>query len=172
MTDHQYAACYCEENVWHLCADPAVPGHKKQVVWIGSLQSYCPLWCQQASGNPEQPVWWDYHVILLALTDRWRVWDLDTTLPLPVDVSQYLPQTFRDTESAAPLFRIMDSDYYRQYFSSDRTHMRNPDNQWLALPPRWPAIQQQVLTFADMRDFNNDTHGELVGYRELLKRFG
>lgn len=172
MTKHRYTSCYCEENIWHLCADPAVPGTQKLVLWMGSLQPYCPLWFQRSSECPDQePVWWDYHVVLLAFTDQWRVWDLDTTLDLPVSAASYFSQTFRAAMLYPPVFRVMDSDYYQRTFSSDRSHMLGADGQWLVAPPSWPAIQHDELTFADMLNFESNLHGSLMGFNELLSHF-
>lgn len=167
-----YTACYCEENIWHLCVDERVPDGEKLVLWVGSLQQYSPMWCQRSSAGPDVPVWWDYHVILLVQTHRWFVWDLDTTLPLPVDVDEYLAQTFRLPDDL--IFRLMDADYYRKAFSSDRSHMRDSGGRWLASPPVWPAIRTEFeidrLTFAEMRDFSRHAHGELLDLENLRNR--
>ena len=172
MTEHLYTAYYCEENIWHLCADSSVPGTQKAVLWVGSLQHYNPLWCQRASVDPDQePVWWDYHVILLVLTDQWRVWDLDTTLPLAVPADEYFSRTFRGAMIYPPIFRVMDASYYRRSFSSDRSHMLGANQQWLEAPPSWPPIQNDELTFTEMQDFTSNTHGALMDFNEVLRYF-
>ncbi len=164
---HLYTPYYCEENIWHLCADESVPGNEKHVIWIGSLNQYCPLWCQRASANANQPVWWDYHVVLVAKTHQWQVWDLDTTLPCPVSIEEYLQQTFRAEQSHPASFRMMSASYYRSHFSSDRAHMRDANNFYLAPPPQWPVISNAPLTMPEMLDFTSDKHGELLSLAGL-----
>lgn len=172
MIEHQYTACYCEENIWHLCSDSSIDATQKQVLWVGCLQHHSPLWCQRASVDPEQdPVWWDYHVILLVFTDQWRVWDLDTTLPLGVPANEYFLRTFRAAMAFPPLFRVMDSDYYQRCFSSDRSHMLDANQQWLVVPPSWPPIQNEKLTFSEMLDFTSNKHGTIMGFNEALRHF-
>lgn len=162
MHSFDYTACYCEENIWRLCARSEVRGRVQKVVWISSLAGFCPLWHQRASTTPDQPVWWDYHVILLVLTDRWRVWDLDTRLSLPKAAGEYLLSTFDNTGQFEPLFRVMDADYYLRCFSSDRSHMQDENARWLASPPQWDLIRPHEPTFYEMRDFSSSLHGELL----------
>lgn len=169
MDNFFYTACYCEENIWHLCGEPKLRDAEKYVVWIGGQQSYHPFWYQRVSVDPEMPVWWDYHVVLLVWSQGWKVWDLDTSLSLPVDAGVYFSQTFRLADEL--VFRVMDSEYYRQVFSSDRSHMMNAGRQWLSAPPEWPFIQNGRLTFAEMRDFADCSHGELLNIEGLRKRF-
>jgi len=162
----KYTACYCEENVWYLCADTALATMEKTVVWVSSLHQICPLWCQQASASIDEPVWWDYHVFILARSNDhpWMVWDLDSTLGLPVSGREYFERTFRSPMPLQPVFRVMGDTYYRNTFSSDRSHMRNEDGSWQATPPEWPAIRTDQLTFTDMLNMRSSLHGELQLY--------
>jgi hypothetical protein len=169
--NHHYTACYCEENIWHLCTDESVPGTNRQVVWIGSLESHCPLWCQRASQHASQPVWWDYHVILLTRTTGWQVWDLDTTLPLPLSAAEYFQHTFHPQYSTQTRFRVMSADYYLQHFSSDRSHMRDAENNYLSPPPPWPAIGNGVNTISEMFDFGSAKHGQLMTLSEVTAAY-
>ena len=183
MKPFLYAACYCEENIWHLCGRPELPGTERKVIWISSLKGVYPLWCQRAAAHDNEPVWWDYHVILLVRTDVWQVWDLDTTLELPVAASDYFPRTFRDQSQVAPLFRVMDAQYFRDTFSSTRAHMKSGQSGWLAPPPDWPVIgrtnttenegglERTDNTFSEMLDFTSAKHGELLSYAQMIERF-
>lgn len=169
-----YAACYCEENVWHLCADPALPETEKRVVWVSSDRQICPLWCQRSAAAVDEPVWWDYHVFLLArgTGNQWQVWDFDTTLGMPVASGEYFSKTFRQPMPVQPVFRVMDSAYYRDAFASDRSHMKSADGSWLAEPPVWPPIISKEfskeLSFADMLNMRSHKHGELKSLDEVV----
>lgn len=171
MEPFDYTACYCEENIWHLCRHPAVSGADKKVVWISSESGVCPLWHQRAAQSVDQPVWWDYHVILLVNNGEWLVWDLDTTLTMPISASTYIDRTFASHQSGSsvfdPLFRVMDADYYRREFASDRSHMRDARGQWQAPPPAWDVILPHTSTFPDMVDFRSSLHGELLSLPQL-----
>jgi hypothetical protein len=164
----KYTASYCEENVWYLCADPAVSAIEKKVVWVSSLQKICPIWCQRLAASDGEPVWWDYHVFLLSLTgDQWQVWDLDTRLGLPVEATEYFTKAFRQPMPIPPIFRVMEASYYRRVFSSDRSHMKRADGSWMATPPAWPAIGEGASTFAEMLDMRSTVHGDLLGLDEI-----
>ena len=169
--NHLYTACYCEENIWHLCTDKSVQGDNRQVVWIGSVEGHCPLWCQRASQRDGQPVWWDYHVILLTHTTQWLVWDLDTTLPFPLSAEEYLQHTFHSQYSTGTRFRVMSAEYYLQHFSSDRSHMRDAENNYLSPPPSWPAIDKGDNAISEMFDFGSEKHGRLMTLSEVTEKY-
>lgn len=147
-----YASGYCEENIWHLCDHPSLRSLPRQVALISGSRDCCGFWAQRPplSSNGVQddgathPVFWDYHVILLVQHQAgWMVWDLDTALPLPIDLSTYLEQTFPPIPTVwqhlRPLFRLLEASIYRASFHSDRAHMVW-DGVWLQPPPPWPPI--------------------------------
>lgn len=138
----KYTPFYCEENVWHLCEDGA-----GTVVVISSPSRATPLWKQRAAGDTEEPVFWDYHVILVR---DGRVFDLDTTLPFPCPLEEYVDETFR--LPAAVRFRCFDAEDYRRGFGSDRSHMRDEHGHWRAPPPPWPAIRGERIKLDAMID--------------------
>ena len=141
----KYAAFYCEENIWQLCGEPSFASVERRVVFISNVNSTCALWQQRATTSPGLPVIWDYHVIMIARREKnWVVWDLDTMLPLPCPLEDYLSQTFLplrpEHQPFAPRFRVLDGACYLGGFSSDRLHMQ--DNKvWQKPPPPWPAIR-------------------------------
>ena len=149
----RYAACYCEENVWHLCHHPAPAEGARHVVFVSNASRACPLWAQRAAPAPGQPVVWDYHVLLVA---GGRVWDLDSVLDFPAPLADYLAATFRPSPPGfAPRFRVVAAADYLRRFASDRSHMRGPDGGWLAAPPPWPPIgapgePSNVMRFVDV----------------------
>ena len=141
----RYAAYYCEENIWQLCAHPELQTRDARVAFVSNPNRSCALWAQRAASQPGAPVVWDYHVVLLARDSaEWMAWDLDTLVGLPVPASQWLAHTFlplRDQYSyLAPRFRLLEPAAYRAGFSSDRSHMLEPDGSWKRPPPSWPAI--------------------------------
>ncbi len=104
------------------------------------------------------------------------VWDLDTLIGFPVPVEHYLQEAFRDSNierrEYAPLFRVIDADEYVKTFSSDRSHMRKPFEEWIAPPPPWPAIMQKdVSTFAKFIDVHSEWIGELMTFPEFHNNF-
>ena len=71
---NHYTSCYCEENVYLLAQrmTQVLSGHSPEdrpelfVVFISSLLQRTPIWCQASNASsPEDPVLWDYHVVLL-----------------------------------------------------------------------------------------------------------
>ena len=110
-------ACYCEENVWRLAhrlmvlAATAGGGTAStfHVVFVSSESQCCAMWYQMARQGG--PCFWDYHCILLETTaddGETRVLDLDTLLPYPCPLQDYLENTFRKVKGQyAPLFRYV-----------------------------------------------------------------
>ncbi len=143
--ERRYAAYYCEENIWHLCREPGFEGLERRVVVISNPRRTCALWNQRAALEPEAPVIWDYHVVLLVADQgRWWTWDLDTLLGLPVDFEGWFLETFGAVGSLPVLyrsmFRVMEAGEYARLLRSDREHMRGSDGAFLQPPPPWPLI--------------------------------
>jgi len=155
---YPYAACYCEENVWHLCRRPEF--RKSYVVFISNGNRSVPLWAQQKC-HGDLPVIWDYHVVCICAKDGvFRVFDHDSSLDWGAPFATYTARTFGPAIRALldrslnqekpslqllqylPCFRVVASERYLRNFASDRSHMRQ-GNRWLAPPPPWPAIQAE-----------------------------
>jgi hypothetical protein len=152
-----YQPFYCEENVHQLCRDPLFAGRRCDVVFISNPDRTCVMWHQRAARRPGGHLFWDYHVVLLTLADGWEVWDLDTTLGLPVPADEYLAGSFRDgiAPELMPRFRIVDAALFVQTFASDRAHMRLPGGAFRKPPPPWPPIgppgaPSNLMRFVDM----------------------
>ncbi len=141
---YKYAACYCEENIWHLCQEKDFHDYGRKVVLISNPRRSCALWEQNVQHAEGEPVIWDYHVIMLFFHDEWEVYDLDTVLETPTPFAQYIRSTFGQPPFAPaeflPLFRVIDAGEFVSIFSSDRSHMLTPDGHWQMEPPPWPAI--------------------------------
>lgn len=143
-----YCPFYCEENIWQLCGDERGqlgPGGDRRVLIISNAARRVAMWGQRSSPDPELPVAWDYHVIMLLRRPAgWEAWDLDAHGPIPRPAAQWLEDSFRGTGllplKFEPSFRLVTGADYRRYFRSDRRHMRGPDGSPRQPPPSWPPI--------------------------------
>ncbi|XP_051246935.1 protein N-terminal glutamine amidohydrolase [Dicentrarchus labrax] len=144
-----YTSCYCEENVWKLCefvrTEQTASLDELFVVFISNENRMVPLW-KQKSGRRDQPVIWDYHVVLLqvGLQSDSLVYDLDSELPFPCSLQLYADQALRSDRNIRPAYhrklRVVPADSFLLNFASDRSHMRNPDGTWKTPPPLYPPI--------------------------------
>jgi protein N-terminal glutamine amidohydrolase len=153
-----YQPYYCEENVFHLARSPDLAGRPREVVFISNDDRSCAIWYQRAAARPGWPILWDYHVVLLAGAP-WEVWDLDSTLGMPVPAAEYLRRSFRTgvPDELCPRFRVVGADAFEATFASDRSHMRLPGGRWRKTPPPWPPIgppgeAPNLMRFVDMAD--------------------
>jgi hypothetical protein len=90
-----YWPCYCEENVWHACGELPSCVDEALVAFISNPARLVAMWRQRSASSAEEPVIWDYHVILLMRREiAWRVLDPDSALPTPAPVAPYLEATF------------------------------------------------------------------------------
>jgi hypothetical protein len=143
-----YCPFYCEENIWHLCADERGrlgPGGDRRVLFISNKARRVAMWGQRSSPDPELPVAWDYHVIMLVERPAgWEAWDLDASGPIPCPAAQWLEDSFRGTgllpRKFEPRFRLVAGADYRRYLRSDRRHMRGADGSPRQPPPSWAPI--------------------------------
>ena len=76
---------------------------KNSKIFISNENKTVPLWKQSAAEDPEHPVVWDYHVIMISEN---LVYDLDTRLPFPCSFDDYSKQTFHmpDSPRNQPLY--------------------------------------------------------------------
>lgn len=152
---HRYHPFYCEENIWWLCAEPALGAELDQVIFVASTSGACPV-AEQRAGGPDGVAWWDYHCI--GLDAGSCIWDLDSRLPLPVPAKDWLRRSFPAAaelpEPLQPRFRLVSAARYRAEFASDRRHMRTADGGWLHAPPPWPCIGSgwNLDRYRDVRD--------------------
>ncbi|XP_039377189.1 protein N-terminal glutamine amidohydrolase isoform X1 [Mauremys reevesii] len=171
-------SCPCsarlEENVWKLCeyirSYDQYPLEEFYAVFISNERRMIPLWKQQ-SGCGDEPVVWDYHVILLhvASGDQNFIYDLDTVLPFPCPFDTYIEEAFKSDDILLPGFRrkirLIRADLYLKTFASDRSHMKDASGHWQKPPPFYPCIEtaDTQLLFCNlylMRHwFNNDSEG-------------
>jgi len=173
-----YASQYCEENIARLLERPE-PAGPREVVFISNLAQSCPVWAQRAAPAPDDPVVWDYHVVLLVDSARPEIWDLDSTLPLPCAALEYLAAAFplagHLPEQHEPRFRLVPEALFRAEFASDRSHMRAEDGSYLAPPPPWPPFRTATAAMSLPRFFDMKTPGlgqvlDLTGLRARVSR--
>ena len=170
-----YRSCYCEENIWHLAREEWFRERETVVVIVSGEGRYRRFWFQANAESPDAPVYWDYHVILLAYDKDWWVWDLDTRLELPVLADIYFRKTFLqqniDITRSDVILRLIGADEYVSKFSSDRSHMKLPSGEWLAPPPEWPMILQGKPNLLDWININNTAPGNVLTLAEFSRDY-
>jgi len=168
----KYTANYCEENIWQLCQDPNLADYSKHVLFISNGSKNCPFYAQK-SGHDNQPVWWDYHVVLLASRDGQHfVYDFDSTLAFPSSLKDYLDNTFPFSENwltiDLPLFKAITAEDYINSFSSDRSHMKDMAGNWIFTPPSWgPITGDGYLSLQDLMIFSEKCQEQLISLQEM-----
>jgi hypothetical protein len=156
MTDKPaYWAFYCEENIWHLCADPRVEADERRVLIICNRARKVAMWGQRIARQPAFPIAWDYHVVLFARRrgQAWQAWDLDARGSCPQIAIDWLEHSFQGTgllpPEFEPRFRLVTAEDYRRHLRSDRRHMRRPDGTAMQPPPTWPPIMGEPVSEPD-----------------------
>ncbi|CAM9517985.1 unnamed protein product, partial [Hapterophycus canaliculatus] len=147
-----YTSHYCEENTLRLCkhlSDRAeAAGVQLFVVFVSNSARQVPIWFQRLADSRDEPVLWDYHVILLARhphDGNW-VYDLDSTLAFPSQAAMYMAQAFRkdremDERFRHRVFRVVPALECLELFSSDRSHMLQKGGAYSAQPPGFPPLR-------------------------------
>lgn len=167
-----YQACYCEENIWRLLAYPALDGCRAWAVIVSSEAGHFFALHQSAGRAADGLVCWDYHVFAVVdETDggRW-VLDLDSDLPFPCLLTDYLVGTFvrLGPQPAPPMFRLITAADYLANLGSDRSHMINRDGSYLSPPPPWPAPTGEGNTLMAWIDVTVGSPGILLDLDGLL----
>jgi hypothetical protein len=167
LNQPRYCPYFCEENVWHLCADREAiegPVEGRKVVFVSNPQKQIAMRHQRAGGGG--PVIWDYHVVLLAAG---KLWDFDTTLGFGIPPAFWLAESFV-AGPPEPRFRVIEAPAYRESFASDRSHMIGPDGRPLRPPPPWSPIGKgmNLMRFVNMVEpFLGDVL-DRDGFRDVL----
>jgi hypothetical protein len=171
--DVRYHPFYCEENVFHLCQHPVFGARARHAVFVSGRAGGFVMWHQRAARGPTSPLFWDYHVIVLA-EDPWEVWDLDSTLGCPVPAREYLDRSFRAGVplDLAPLFRVVRAADLVAKLASDRSHMRGPDGRFERPPPTWPPVSapERGSNLARFVEMDRPFAGEVLSLAELRGR--
>ncbi|KAG4078606.1 hypothetical protein HA402_011365 [Bradysia odoriphaga] len=169
-----------EENVWKLCEQvkKTRPTElaKCYAVFVSNEGRTVPLWRQKAGRGDDKVVIWDYHVFFMhnPTPNRCLIFDLDTTLPFPTYFHKYVTETFRSDLALRPehhrFFRVISAETYLAEFSSDRRHMRRPDDTWIKPPPPYAPIQTHANSHS-LDDFICMTPGKGPGTVYSLQQF-
>ncbi|KAI9140849.1 N-terminal glutamine amidase-domain-containing protein [Paraphysoderma sedebokerense] len=195
-----YTSCYCEENVYFLIK--SLPDELKEhayAVFVSNENQTVPMWCQQAAKEKDDPVIWDYHVILLLQVPPNSVprslnyiYDCDTTLGFPCSFKEYVARTFMPglklDQRFTRKFRLVQAKMYEKWFSSDRSHMiksscfcdsspHNCEPAWNAPPPPYPPIhngptKMNLQTYTNMTEkLNDEVFGKVLTEEEFYNLF-
>jgi protein N-terminal glutamine amidohydrolase len=159
--DCPYQAFYCEENIWQLCQQNPFKNSQTKVCFIFNAMNCVPMLAQRAAKGRFEAAFWDYHVILLQQKDElWQVWDLDSLLPFPISLANYLNASFSESIPSIyqPSFRVLNSPLFLEEFCSDRSHMLDAFGHYHAPVPNWPAParageQSNLLSFINEKSF-------------------
>jgi hypothetical protein len=177
IRDFRYAPFWCEENAVLLARQLGLRG--LSVVFITNGERLTAFAHQRAGEGEIGLALWDYHVIVVdrRIESAPLVWDLDTTLSLPVAFDDWVEGTFRIveelTDALPPLFRVVDAELCAEAFASDRSHMRLPDGTFAHPPPPWDPIGTgacNLTRFLDTDDAFMGEHFDLVGFEAWAKR--
>uniref|UniRef100_A0A671QUR9 Protein N-terminal glutamine amidohydrolase n=1 Tax=Sinocyclocheilus anshuiensis TaxID=1608454 RepID=A0A671QUR9_9TELE len=175
ITHKPVSSCYCEENVCKMCEYVKDQG-------ACSLDEI-PIWKQKYSRG-DQPVIWDYHVILLHVNKQGQsyIYDLDTILPFPCLFDGYSKEAFRSDEHLKPAFfrselklRVIPGDTYLKKFASDRSHMKDSVGNWRMPPPPYPCLETSESKM-NLDDFicmdARVGYGEVYNLSDFVQHFG
>ncbi|XP_009680962.2 protein N-terminal glutamine amidohydrolase isoform X1 [Struthio camelus] len=181
---HPALTFICEENVWKLCdyirSRDQYPLEEFYAVFISNDRRMIPLW-KQKSGRGDDPVVWDYHVILLHVSSGEQnfIYDLDTVLPFPCPFDIYTVEAFRLDDRLPPEFqrkiRMIRADLYLKTFASDRSHMKDADGKWQKPPPSYPCIEtaDSKMNLDDFISMNPKVGwGSVFPLPDFVHRFG
>lgn len=158
------------------------------VVFVSNRRKCCPFFQQRAEPKPDgsskkmEYVCWDYHVIVIRCINnteddygegegtvkkvktKTEVLDIDTWLPYPCPIDEYLAGSFPHAMNSnpqcdpeyLPFFRVVSAQNYLKYFYSDRMHMYNKERgEWLAQPPNYAPIMNG-LSMDDTKQSDGD----------------
>lgn len=173
IKEFKYSANFCEENIWHLCQNPELEGFSKKVIIVSNSNRNCPFRFQK-SINGDEFVWWNYHVILFAYQKQSNfIYDFDSTLSVPMTGKEYLQKTFQRhenwKETDLPCFKAIDSKDYLNSFTSDRSHMKDAEGNWLSAPPKWASIGKDGgLPLPSLLDFTDSSDQKIYNLDELM----
>jgi len=130
INSYIYTPLFCEENIWKLIETLYLNKtvNPIDVLFIINRSSSIAIFNQKRCIN-QQPVIWDYHVILTAhIENSTVVFDFDSKCKFPVNIKKYFNDTFPVTvnlnESYIPMIKVIKAEYYLKHFHSDRQHMK------------------------------------------------
>ncbi|CAK9322857.1 unnamed protein product [Citrullus colocynthis] len=167
VSQFRHTPFYCEENAYFLCkklcTNRMADAEEADlfVIFISNEKKQIPLWHQKASKRADGLVLWDYHVICIQRKREgefsFLVWDLDSSLPLPLPLGSYVSQAIRPSFQISPeyqrLFRIIHAPILFRHFASDRRHMKDSNGNWIAKPPDYEVIVAEDGTIHNLHEY-------------------
>jgi len=130
INNYTYTPLFCEENIWKLIKALYMNKNTKpkDVLFIVNKSQSIALYEQKRSID-QQPVIWDYHVILTAQQGSVNVvFDFDSKCNFPVNIKDYFSKTFPKFdnmyETYRPMIKAINAQYFFKHFFSDRSHMK------------------------------------------------
>jgi len=175
-----YTRCYCEENIWLLAKELTEnlrlhTSSDLYVVLISNAIKVIGLYLKHG------PIFWDYHVILIAKGESRTFYDFDAdNVDFPCPISTYLKCALRP-DNLLPsqyqrIYRVIPVEEFWKWFSSDRSHMitKVEDNipVYGASPPAYPPIQLPGIKnnlFSHFVDITNKEIGMVYNEQEFVR---
>jgi hypothetical protein len=150
-----YQPFFCEENVWRLLRDGAVPD-PCAALFVSNRTRTVAMWGQRAA--QVDPIVWDYHAVAVWLDGDGVVIDLDDRERVAWPLAAWLAHAFAEevTDEFAPRFRLVPKAELLERFSSDRSHMRDRRGRPTQPFPAWPAPYDPQLGMTLPRFFDLD----------------
>lgn len=155
-----YTPLFCEENIWQLLlsfsqSSKKVDSSKMWALIITNPDQKIVL-LNQCAAEINQPIIWDYHVVLLAeIHQQPFIFDFDTRLPFITPLHQYLQHTFIFSDNLpqelTPYIRKIPAHSYLERFYSDRLHMENQIEK--SEFPSWPIINANKKLRIKLADY-------------------
>ena len=179
-----YTALFCEENIWHLAnsfIQQGISAEELSVIYISNKEQKVAVF-NQKSCEINQPIIWDYHVLLLRkLIDDYLIYDFDSRANFPTLASEYLDTSFPANkhipEDYQPDFRLIDSETYLKCFHSDRSHMKDivTDELFPAYPILIPENHINAIDLKQLIDIETPLNIEekifnLSGFKEFISK--
>ncbi|MCU7940418.1 MAG: hypothetical protein KZQ64_16010 [gamma proteobacterium symbiont of Bathyaustriella thionipta] len=162
--DYLYTPLFCEENIWQLIHSLASGNIAINKMWCLFITNPChqvPLLNQQAAPL-NQPIIWDYHVVLLAEINHPPViFDFDSRLGFVTPLDKYLTNTFIFSDKTSvelpeefiPYIRKIPAQSYLNNFYSDRSHMLKQISR--SEYPPWRIINADKTHCTPLADYLN-----------------
>ena len=149
---------------------------RRDVVFITSQAGATPLFGMRASPEPHEPIFWDYHVILVEYAeDGPFVWDLDSVHGAPLPSLAWFQSSVPDCRVLPapyhPMFRTVPGDEFDAKFSSDRSHMRDDSGVYVKPPPDWsaPFTESVGMVLDSYRSIREGGPGRLLDVHDFFR---
>lgn len=162
-----YQPYFCEENAWQALKHDLLDVPCQWVVFLSNPARACALWAQSAAPVRGEPVFWDYHVVVMGRDEQGGRWIYDpdhvpgTTRTLEQWWGATFPMMAQVRASYRPWCRVVERDVFLKRFYSDRGHMKDAHGGWLKPPPPWPPLLGGDVGVMAWVDMVSDTIGQV-----------